>query len=92
MRSSVKQWCDDNEPIAKFKGIDTAFRAGAKSRAAGKSPSDCRYGRADLAEAWQSGFRGMDAFLASGGIIVCDCCGQELRDNGTARAATEQRP
>lgn len=77
-KSSVKAWCDANEPYAKFKGISTAFRAGAKTRAAGKSREDCRYGRRDLADAWRQGFDGMDAFLSAGGILVCDQCGHVL--------------
>jgi ribosome modulation factor len=78
-RASVKAWCDENEPPAKWKGISSAFRAGARARAAGKTRDDCRYGRSDLAQAWQEGFAGMDAFLSDGGILVCDHCGQELK-------------
>ncbi len=77
-KSSVRAWCDANEPYAKFKGISTAFRAGAKARAAGKSRDACRYGRRDLADAWRQGFDGMDAFLSAGGILVCDQCGHVL--------------
>jgi hypothetical protein len=76
---SVRQWCDENEPYAKFRGISTAFRAGAKARAGGKSITDCRYGRKDLAEAWRVGFDGMDAYLSGGGILICAHCGQVLK-------------
>jgi ribosome modulation factor len=77
--SSVRQWCDDNEPSAKFTGISTAFRSGAKARAAGKSKAECRYGREDFASAWEAGFDGMDAYLSAGGILLCDHCGQVLK-------------
>jgi len=53
-------------------------RAGAKARAAGKDRTECRYGRDDLAEAWRSGFDGLDAFLAGGGVLLCEHCGREL--------------
>ena len=79
-RFSVKAWCDETEPPAKWKGISTAYRAGAKARAAGKPITECHYGRADLSEAWISGFNGMDGFLSTGGILVCDHCGQELKE------------
>jgi len=78
-RQSVKAWCDETEPPAKWKGISTAYRAGAKARAAGKDRTACRYGREDLAQAWLSGFDGMDGFLSGGGILLCDHCGQELK-------------
>jgi ribosome modulation factor len=78
-RKSVKAWCDETEPPAKWKGISTAYRAGAKARAAGKDRTACRYGREDLAQAWLSGFDGMDGFLSGGGILLCDLCGQELK-------------
>lgn len=77
-RKSVQEWCDETEPPAKFHGISTAYRAGAKARAAGKHRSECRYGRADLAEAWHRGYDGMDRFLSSGGVLLCGHCGQEL--------------
>jgi hypothetical protein len=35
-RKSVKAWCDETEPPAKWKGISTAYRAGAKARTVGK--------------------------------------------------------
>ena len=79
-RISVRAWCDANEPLAKWRGASTAFRAGAKARAAGKSRDECHYGRSDLSDAWRSGFDGMDAFLSGGGILVCDHCGQELKE------------
>jgi ribosome modulation factor len=78
-RKSVKAWCDETEPPAKWKGISTAYRAGAKARAAGKDRTACRYGRADLARAWLNGFDGMDGFLSGGGILLCEQCGQELQ-------------
>lgn len=77
--SSVRQWCDDKEPAANFRGLSTAFRSGAKARAAGKSKAECRYGREDFAAAWRAGFDGMDAYLSAGGILLCDHCGQVLK-------------
>src|SRR3982750_3356705 len=78
-RKSVKAWCDETEPPAKWKGLSTAYRAGAKARAAGKDRIECHYGREDLARAWLSGFDGMDGFLSCGGILLCEQCGQELK-------------
>jgi hypothetical protein len=80
MQSSVRKWCDENEPPAKLKGVSTAFRAGAKARAEGKALTDCRYGRKDLADAWQTGFNGLSDFIAAGGTLVCDHCGQVLNE------------
>jgi ribosome modulation factor len=79
-RKSVKAWCDETEPPAAWKGISTAFRSGAKARAAGKDRTECRYGREDLARAWLNGFDGMSWFLSGGGILLCEHCGQELQD------------
>ena len=78
-RKSVKAWCDETEPPTTWKGISTAYRAGAKARAAGKDRTACHYGREDLARAWLSGFDGMDGFLSGGGILLCEQCGQELK-------------
>ena len=78
-RMSVKAWCDETEPPTTWKGISTAYRAGAKARAAGKDRTECRYGREDLARAWLSGFDGMGGFLSNGGILLCEHCGQELQ-------------
>jgi hypothetical protein len=78
-RTSVKRWCDETEPPATWKGISTAYRAGARARAAGRPRTDCRYGREDLARAWFGGFDGMDRFILSGGILTCECCGHELK-------------
>jgi hypothetical protein len=75
---SVKAWCDETEPPATWKGKSTAYRAGAKARAAGKDRAECRYGRDDLAEAWRAGFDGLDVFLSGGGILLCEHCGREL--------------
>jgi ribosome modulation factor len=80
-RKSVKDWCDQTEPPTHWKGFSTAYRAGAKASAAGKDRSECQYGRRDLREAWLAGFDGMDGFLQSGGILLCDCCGQELKES-----------
>lgn len=77
-RKSIRAWCDETEPPSQWKGASTAYRAGAKARASGKDPEDCRYGREDLALAWLIGFDRMDEFLSSGGILVCECCGQEI--------------
>ena len=79
IRLSVRKWCDETEPPTQWKGFSTAYRAGAKARAAGKDRTECRYGRDDLEEAWRGGFDGLDAFLSGGGILLCENCGQELK-------------
>jgi hypothetical protein len=81
-RTSVKAWCDATEPPNAWKGLSTAYRAGAKARAAGGDRAACRYGREDLAAAWRSGFDGLDAFLAGGGVLLCEHCGRALEDEG----------
>ncbi len=88
-RTSVKAWCDETEPPTTWKGASTAYRAGAKARAAGKDRTECRYGREDLAEAWRSGFDGLDAFLAGGGVLLCEHCGRELEDQAAGPEAPQ---
>lgn len=70
-------WVLENRPTLNGRGTSGAWEAGAGD--ALKGDYNVIYERSDCIYAYIAGYRKMTAYLGSGGVIICDCCGSRIR-------------